>query len=55
MVNCSVSDILSCEAVQVHSHWATAAQRAALGGWHDQAARLARKRAVGLRMLQVRH
>lgn len=37
----------------VHLHWTHAAQQAALSGWRSQAQRLARKRAVGQRMVQV--
>jgi hypothetical protein len=37
----------------VHAHWATAAQRAAFAAWSCRAAWLARKRAAGLRILQV--
>jgi len=37
----------------VHHHWTHAAQRADFDGWRGQAQRLARKRAVGQRMVQV--
>ena len=37
----------------VHAHWTNVVQRAAFAAWSGRAAWLARKRAAGLRMLQV--